>query len=35
MDCFIAAKMVGEGGRVVGVDMTDEMLLSANASKRR
>lgn len=26
IDCFIAAKIVGEEGRVIGVDMTDEML---------
>ncbi len=24
--CFIASQVVGEGGRVIGVDMTDEML---------
>ena len=33
MDCFIAAKMVGEKGYVIGVDMTDEMLVNANASR--
>ena len=33
IDCFIAAKMVGEQGQVIGVDMTDEMLRNANASK--
>lgn len=33
VDCFIAAKMAGERGRVVGIDMTDEMLKNANASK--
>src|SRR4051812_1416462 len=27
--CFIAAQVVGAGGRVIGVDMTDEMLLVA------
>lgn len=26
IDCFIAAKYVGQGGRVIGVDMTEEML---------
>ncbi|UCD11457.1 MAG: methyltransferase domain-containing protein [Nitrospinaceae bacterium] len=26
IDCFIAAKSVGAGGRVYGIDMTDEML---------
>jgi len=25
-DCFIASKLVGENGRVVGIDMTDEQL---------
>ncbi len=25
-DCFLAAKRVGESGRVIGVDMTPEML---------
>jgi arsenite methyltransferase len=25
-DCFVAAEQIGPGGRVVGVDMTDEML---------
>lgn len=29
VDCFIAARMVGREGRVVGVDMTDEMLATA------
>jgi ubiquinone/menaquinone biosynthesis C-methylase UbiE len=33
VDCFIAAKMVGEKGRVIGIDMTDEMLSNANASR--
>ena len=26
IDCFLAAKATGPGGRVIGVDMTDEML---------
>ena len=26
IDCFMAAKKVGEGGHVIGVDMTAEML---------
>lgn len=30
-DCFIAAKKVGEGGRVIGVDMTEEMLDKARS----
>lgn len=33
IDCFIAAKSVGETGRVYGIDMTDEMLKRANESK--
>jgi SAM-dependent methyltransferase len=34
-DCFLAAKAVGENGRVIGVDMTPEMLAKArdNAAK--
>ncbi len=35
VDCFIAAKLVGRNGRVIGVDMTEEMLKKAeNASSR-
>lgn len=34
VDCFIAAKMAGEAGRVIGVDMTDEMLNNANTSRK-
>ena len=35
IDCFVAAKKVGPAGRVIGVDMTDEMLKLAqkNASE--
>ncbi len=33
IDCFIAAKFVGPTGRVIGVDMTDEMLGVANRSR--
>lgn len=33
VDCFIAAKMMGETGHVIGVDMTDEMLNNANTSR--
>ena len=34
-DCFLAARKVGESGRVIGVDMTPEMILKAreNAGK--
>ena len=35
IDCFIAAKAVGETGRVIGIDMTEDMidLARSNASK--
>ncbi len=35
IDCFLAARQVGENGYVIGVDMTPEMLAKANASKVR
>lgn len=35
IDCFLAARQVGESGRVIGVDMTPEMLNKANANKAR
>lgn len=35
IDCFIAAKKVGRGGRVIGVDMTDEMVEKAEDSARK
>ena len=31
-DCFVAAEQVGAKGRVVGVDMTDEMLQRSRAA---
>ncbi|HSH08256.1 MAG TPA: methyltransferase domain-containing protein [Burkholderiales bacterium] len=34
-DCFIAAQQVGAGGKVVGVDMLEEMLQKARASAAR
>ncbi len=35
VDCFLAAKKVGQSGKVIGVDMTEEMINKArsNASK--
>ena len=33
IDCFLAARQVGEEGYVIGVDMTPEMLMKANANK--
>ena len=35
IDCFLAAKRVGPTGRVIGVDMTPEMLQRARAAKLR
>lgn len=35
IDCFIAAKKVGRNGRVIGVDMTDEMIEKATESARK
>lgn len=35
LDCFLAAKQVGERGHVIGLDMTDEMLALANANRDR
>jgi arsenite methyltransferase len=35
IDCFIAAKAVGPTGRVIGVDMTDNMLALANQNKAK
>src|SRR5579863_4378912 len=33
IDCFVAAKKVGSSRRVIGIDMTDEMLSKANRAK--
>jgi arsenite methyltransferase len=33
IDCFLAARQVGETGYVIGVDMTPEMLMKANANR--
>lgn len=35
LDCFFAAKQVGETGRVIGVDMTPEMIERARSSAKR
>jgi SAM-dependent methyltransferase len=35
LDCFLAARQVGESGRVIGVDMTAEMLERARAAASR
>jgi SAM-dependent methyltransferase len=35
MDAFLAAKQVGPGGRVIGVDMTDAMLDKARENARK
>jgi len=34
-DCFLAARQVGETGRVIGVDMTDGMLKKARSNAAR
>lgn len=34
-DCFLAARRVGPRGRVIGVDMTPEMVTAARANARR
>jgi arsenite methyltransferase len=34
-DCFLAAKQVGPSGRVIGVDMTPDMITKARANARR
>jgi arsenite methyltransferase len=35
IDCFLAAQQVGAAGRVIGIDMTHEMLTKARASAER
>ena len=35
LDCFFAAKKVGDAGKVIGVDMTPEMLERAQGSAKR
>lgn len=33
LDCFLAARVVGDQGHVIGIDMTDEMLKLAEANR--
>ena len=35
LDCFLAAKQVGPAGRVIGLDMTDEMLALAERNRTK
>jgi SAM-dependent methyltransferase len=35
IDCFVASRYVGETGRVIGVDMTEEMVRKANENKTK
>jgi arsenite methyltransferase len=35
LDCFLAAKKVGQAGHVIGVDMTPEMVARARSSAKR
>lgn len=35
IDCFLAAQVVGETGRVIGVDMTPEMIFKARENARK
>ena len=35
IDCFVASKHVGPGGKVIGVDMTDAMINKANENKAK
>ncbi|RPI33510.1 MAG: methyltransferase domain-containing protein [Chloroflexota bacterium] len=35
LDCFLASRQVGETGRVIGVDMTPEMLARARSAAQR
>jgi arsenite methyltransferase len=35
IDCFLAARRVGPGGRVIGVDMTDEMIRLARENAKK
>jgi arsenite methyltransferase len=35
IDCFVALKYVGETGKIIGVDMTEEMIRKANENKQK
>jgi SAM-dependent methyltransferase len=35
IDCFLAAKRVGENGKVIGVDMTEEMIKKAKLNAKK
>ena len=35
LDCFLASKKVGPGGKVIGLDMTEEMLAKANSNREK
>jgi ubiquinone/menaquinone biosynthesis C-methylase UbiE len=35
IDCFIAAKKLGKNGKVIGIDMTDEMVGKASESAKK
>lgn len=35
LDCFLAAEKVGESGRVIGIDMTKEMIEKARRNKKK
>jgi len=35
IDCFIAAKKLGKNGKVIGIDMTDEMVEKATANAKK
>ena len=35
IDCFLAAREVGESGRVIGIDMTQDMVNLANSNARK
>ena len=34
LECFIASRLTGKSGEIIGIDMTDEMLKKANKAKK-